>query len=62
MKICVIKLYPELIPIFGVEKPLGGLRVSMIKSKSKVVPVLPLTEHHAMKAYCGSGGTGPPIL
>jgi hypothetical protein len=28
----------------------------------KVVPVLPLTEHYAMKAYWGSGGTAPPIL
>jgi len=26
------------------------------------VPVLPVTEHHAMKAYWGSGGTAPPIL
>jgi hypothetical protein len=26
------------------------------------VPVLPLTEHHAMKAYWGNGGTVPPIL
>jgi hypothetical protein len=26
------------------------------------VPVLPLTEHHAMKAYWGSGSTAPPIL
>jgi hypothetical protein len=25
------------------------------------VPVLPLTELHAMKAYWGSGGTAPPI-
>jgi hypothetical protein len=24
--------------------------------------VLPLTEHHALKAYWGSGGTAPPIL
>jgi len=32
------------------------------KGKSKVVPLLPLTEHHAMKAYWGSGGTAPPIL
>jgi hypothetical protein len=24
--------------------------------------VLPLTEHHAMKAYWGIGGTAPPIL
>jgi hypothetical protein len=33
-----------------------------MKVKGKVVPVLPLTEHHAMKAYWGSGGTVPPIL
>jgi len=30
--------------------------------KGKVVPALTLTEHHAMKAYWGSGGTAPPIL
>jgi len=30
-------------------------------SKGKVVPVL-LTEHHAMKAYCGNGGIAPLIL
>jgi hypothetical protein len=29
--------------------------------KGKVVPVL-LTEHHAMKAYGGSGGIAPYIL
>jgi hypothetical protein len=31
------------------------------KGKVKVVPVL-LTEHHAMKAYWGSGGASPLIL
>jgi hypothetical protein len=30
--------------------------------KVNVVPGLPLTEHHAMKAYWGSGSTAPPIL
>jgi hypothetical protein len=30
--------------------------------KGKVVPVLLLTEHHAMKAYWGSGGIAPLIL
>jgi len=29
--------------------------------KGKVVAVL-LTEHHAMKAYCGSGGIATRIL
>jgi hypothetical protein len=29
---------------------------------SKVVPVLLLTEHHAMMAYWGSGGIAPLIL
>jgi len=33
-----------------------------VKGKGKVFPVLTLTEHHAMKAYWGSGGTVPPIL
>jgi hypothetical protein len=28
----------------------------------KVVPVLFLTEHYAMKAYDGSGGIAPSIL
>jgi len=32
------------------------------KDKGKVVPVLLLTEHHAMKAYWGSGGIAPLIL
>jgi hypothetical protein len=30
--------------------------------KDKVVPVFFLTEHHAMKAYWGSGGIAPIIL
>jgi hypothetical protein len=32
------------------------------KDKGKAVPVLLLTERHAMKAYWGSGGTAPLIL
>jgi hypothetical protein len=36
--------------------------IIIIKVKGKVVPVLPITEHHAMKAYWGSGGTAPPSL
>jgi hypothetical protein len=32
------------------------------KGKSKVVPVIFLTEHHAVKAYRGSGGIAPLIL
>jgi len=32
-----------------------------VKVKSKVIPVLS-TEHHAMKAYWGSGGIAPRIL
>jgi hypothetical protein len=28
----------------------------------KVVPVLFLTDHHAMKAYCGNGCITPRIL
>jgi hypothetical protein len=35
---------------------------STLLSKCKVVPVLYLTEHHAMKAYYGSGGISPRIL
>jgi hypothetical protein len=30
--------------------------------KCKVVPVVFLIEHHAMKAYWGSGGMAPRIL
>jgi hypothetical protein len=33
-----------------------------VKVKGKVVPVLPSSEHHAMKAHWGSGGTAPPVL
>jgi hypothetical protein len=32
------------------------------KGKGKVVPVLFLTEYHAMKAYWGSGSIVPHIL
>jgi hypothetical protein len=32
------------------------------KGKGKVVPALLLTEHHAVKAYWGSGGIAPRIL
>jgi hypothetical protein len=31
------------------------------EGKAKVVPVF-LIDHHAMKAYCGSGGIAPLIL
>jgi len=37
------------------------MRIFLLKGKGKVVPVL-LTEHHAMKAYCGSGSIAPLIL
>jgi hypothetical protein len=43
--------------------PRAGLdTVVKVKVKGKVVPVLFLAEHHAMKAYWGSGGTAPLIL
>jgi hypothetical protein len=32
------------------------------KGKGKVVPLLFLTDHHAMKACWGSGGISPLIL
>jgi hypothetical protein len=32
------------------------------KGKGKIVPVLFLTEHHAMQAYWGNGGIAPRIL
>jgi hypothetical protein len=32
------------------------------KGKGKVVPVIFLTQHNAMKAYWGSGGIAPLIL
>jgi hypothetical protein len=37
------------------------LHCTYYKGKGKV-PALFLTEHHAMKAYWGSGGIAPPIL
>jgi hypothetical protein len=33
-----------------------------VKVKGKVVPVLFLSEYHAMKAYWESGGVAPRIL
>jgi hypothetical protein len=32
------------------------------KAKGKIVPVLSLTEHHAMKAYWGNKGIAPRML
>jgi hypothetical protein len=32
-----------------------------LKGKGNIVPVLFLTEHHAMKAYCGNWGIAPRI-
>jgi hypothetical protein len=36
--------------------------IHWVKGKDKVVPVLFLTGHHAMKVYWGSGGIAPLIL
>jgi hypothetical protein len=36
------------------------LHMDAHKGKSKAVPVL--NKHHALKAYCGSGGIAPLIL
>jgi hypothetical protein len=36
--------------------------VKIGKCKGKVVPVLFLTEHHAMKTHWGSGGIAPSII
>jgi hypothetical protein len=40
----------------------SSLVALMNRFSTVFTPVLPLTEHHAMKAYWGSGGTAPPIL
>jgi hypothetical protein len=36
--------------------------IKKVNTKGEVVPVLFLTEHHAMKAYWGSGFIAPLIL
>jgi hypothetical protein len=36
--------------------------IIILKCEGKVVPVLSLTEHHAMKAYWESGGIAPRVL
>jgi hypothetical protein len=36
--------------------------LSQDECEDKVVSALPLTQHHAMKAYWGSGGAALPIL
>jgi hypothetical protein len=36
--------------------------IKVKSKKGKVVPVFFITEHHAMKAYGGSGGIAPLIL
>jgi hypothetical protein len=58
-----LKLFPRdltlweylLVEIKSTNEPLSYI-VKKSK-KGKVVPVLPLTEYRAMKAYWGSGGT-----
>jgi hypothetical protein len=46
-------LSEDILTLLGVE--------CMIKVKGKICPCA-LTEHHAMKAYWGSGGIAPCIL
>jgi hypothetical protein len=54
----------------GVLKKIFGLKRDEAKGEEKKLYneelhftiVLPLTEHHATKAYWGSGGTAPHIL
>jgi hypothetical protein len=41
---------------------LTELPMFLVKGKGKVVPVLFLTKHHAMKAYWESEGIAPHIL
>jgi len=50
--------------VLGTSEPTFMLVSGIVtsKGKGKVVPVLFLTEHHAMKAYCGSGCIDPLIL
>jgi hypothetical protein len=38
------------------------MMMAKVKGKGKVVPVLFLIEHHAMKAYWGSGDIAPLVL
>jgi len=38
------------------------MRAFYNKGKGKVVPLLFLSEHHAMKAYWGNGGIAPRVL
>jgi hypothetical protein len=45
--------------IYGEEYKLQSF--SMLCSQGKVVPVIFLTEHYAMKAYWNSGGISPRI-
>jgi hypothetical protein len=49
---------------FGFQSSLTSNTVigTKVKGKGKVVPVLFSTEHHATKAYCGSGGINPLFL
>jgi hypothetical protein len=41
---------------------LEGSNLKLKEKKGKVIRVLVLTKHHAMKAYWGSGGIAPLIL
>jgi hypothetical protein len=51
-----------MLPYFILKIEAAWTSETVVKGKGKVVPVLPPTEHHAMKAYWVSEGTAPPIL
>jgi hypothetical protein len=73
---CSLKKHRDnftLLPLFcfGEQNYRGWIRVVVsviqcnifnLQGRGKGVPVLLLTEHHAMKAYWGSGGIVPLIL
>jgi hypothetical protein len=62
---CVIFLSPQVNdePQVGHDRVLFNSYIFIVgKGKGIVVPVLFVTEHHAMKAYWGSGGIAPFIL
>jgi hypothetical protein len=48
--------------VLGHSLDINSLELIKRKGKVKVVPVLFLTEHHAMEVCLGSGGIAPRIL
>jgi hypothetical protein len=63
-KLIVAQLVENFPSICGTERSItcSHMTERYVKNEGKVVSMLFLTEHHAMKAYWGSEGIAPPFF